>query len=121
MRNRSPDESGQGWTTNAAGPTLASHNKPNAKDRLMGKQRKPLQRLLLSDSDRKCRVRRAPGVASVAWIRRSETRQQLNRKLGNSDVIQKRRLGSQTKPYQVRQARAVLLEYRLGGQDDAEV
>lgn len=45
----------------------------------------------------------------------------LYRKAGIRDKINLQRQGSQAKPYQVRQVRAVLIEYRLGGRDDAEV
>lgn len=88
----------------------------------MGRQHKLLQRVLLGDSGRNIAFDELRAL--LLWLgfeERIRGSHHLYRKPGIRDMINLQRQGSQAKPYQVRQVRAVLLEYRLGGQDDAEV
>jgi predicted RNA binding protein YcfA (HicA-like mRNA interferase family) len=88
----------------------------------MGRQRKLLQRVLLGDSDRNIAFDELRALLSwLGFEERIRGSHHLYRKPGIRDMINLQRQGSQAKPYQVRQVRTVLLEYRLGGQDDAEV
>lgn len=88
----------------------------------MGKQNKLLQRVLLGSSDRNIAFDELRTL--LLWLgfeERIRGSHHLYRKAGIRDKINLQRQGGQAKPYQVRQVRTVLLEYRLGGQDDAEV
>ena len=88
----------------------------------MGRQHKLLQRVLLGGSDRNIAFDELRAL--LLWLgfqERIRGSHHLYRKTGIRDMINLQKQGSQAKPYQVRQVRAVLLKYRLGGQDDAEV
>ena len=88
----------------------------------MGRQQKLLQRVLQGGSDRNIAFDELRAL--LLWLgfqERIRGSHHLYRKTGIRDMINLQKQGSQAKPYQVRQVRAVLLKYRLGGQDDAEV
>lgn len=88
----------------------------------MGKQDKLLQRVLLGDSDRNVAFDELRALLlRLGFEERIRDSHHLYRKAGIRGMINLQRQGGQAKPYQVRQVRAVLLEYRLGGQDDVEV
>ena len=88
----------------------------------MGRQHKLLQRVLLGSSDRNIAFDELRTL--LLWLgfeERIRGSHHIYRKPGIRDMINLQKQGSQAKPYQVKQVRAVLLEYRLGGQDDAEI
>ena len=88
----------------------------------MGRHHKLLERVLSGIADRNIGFEELRSL--LLWFgfeERIRGSHHLYRKTGISDRINLQRQGSQAKPYQVRQVRAVIIEYRLGGQDDAEV
>lgn len=88
----------------------------------MGRQRKLLERVLSGTADRNIGFDELRSLLlGLGFEERIRGSHHLYRKTGIRDKINLQRQGSQAKPYQVRQVRTVIIEYRLGGQDDAEV
>lgn len=56
-------------------------------------------------------------LSSIGFEMRVRGSHHIFRKAGVEEKINLQREGSEAKPYQVRQVRAVILKYRLGGQE----
>jgi len=56
-------------------------------------------------------------LSSLGFEMRVRGNHHIFRKAGVEEKINLQREGSEAKPYQVRQVRAVILKYRLGGQE----
>ena len=56
-------------------------------------------------------------LSSLGFEMRVRGSHHIFRKAGVEEKIKLQREGSEAKPYQVRQVRAVILKYRLGGQE----
>ena len=82
----------------------------------MGRQRTLLEKVLRGDSDASiafndlCRL-----LASLGFEERSKGSHHIFRRAGVEERINLQRDGKHAKTYQVRQVRAVILRYRLGG------
>ncbi len=88
----------------------------------MGKYDKLLERILLGDADANipfdelCQL-----LLRLGFEERIRGSHHIYRKAGVEEKINVQRDGSKAKPYQVRQVRAVILRYKLRGNDDVQV
>jgi len=79
---------------------------------------KVLERVLSRTSDANIRVDDLCHLlSSLGFEMRVRGSHHIFRKAGVEEKINLQREGSEAKPYQVRQVRAVILKYRLGGQE----
>ena len=79
---------------------------------------KVLERVLSRTSDANIRFDELCHLlSSLGFEMRVRGNHHIFRKAGVEEKINLQREGSEAKPYQVRQVRAVILKYRLGGQE----
>jgi len=80
---------------------------------------KTLQRVLSGNADAAIRFDELCSLLeSLGFDKRVSGSHHLFRKSGIEERVNLQRDGKHAKPYQVKQARAVILKYRLGGFDD---
>lgn len=85
----------------------------------MGKHERVLQKILYGTSDANiafndlCQL-----LERLGFVERIRGSHHIFRKDGIEEKINLQKDGTHTKPYQVRQVRAIVLKYKLGGDDD---